>query len=139
MADTGPFFDSLEKAIRLKFIPALLRLRADEITGKYREPLTHSVMKGGLALRNPVDTAAYAHSASKEATFHLTCSLTDGAVEFDLYTHHAMARAAGQAARSGRLDREQHHLNVPTGLHCLIGRPGRTGPEPLSCMPHLLC
>ncbi len=47
VADTGPFFDPLEKAIRSKFIPALLGLRADEITGKYWELLTHSVTKGG--------------------------------------------------------------------------------------------
>jgi hypothetical protein len=70
VADTGPFFDPLEKAIQSKFIPALLGLRADEITGKYRELLMHSVTKGGLALRNPVDTAASVHSASKAATFN---------------------------------------------------------------------
>ena len=77
MADTGPFSDPLEKAIRSKFIPALLGLKVVEITGKYRELLTHSVTKGGLAIWNPVDMAAYVHSALKEATFHLTRSLID--------------------------------------------------------------
>ena len=63
VADTGPFFEPLERAIRSKFIPALLGLT--EIDGKFRELLMHSVTKGGLALRNPVDTAAYVHVASK--------------------------------------------------------------------------
>jgi len=110
VADTGPFFEPLERAIRSKFIPALLGLT--EIDGKFRELLTHSVTKGGLALRNPVDTAAYVHVASKEATLHLTQSLIDDSVDFDIRTHLAAARAAGQAARSGRLGREQRHLDA---------------------------
>ena len=112
MADTGPFFDPLEKAIRSKFIPALLGLRADEITGKYWELLMHSVMKDGLAIRNPVDMAAYVHAASKEATSHLTRSLIAGGVEFDLFLHYSTAHAAGQAVQSERLEREQQHLNA---------------------------
>ncbi|KAL7426097.1 hypothetical protein ACHAXH_000232 [Discostella pseudostelligera] len=58
IADTRPFFEPLEKAIRTHFIPALLGLLAGDIDGKYRELLMHSVTKGGLALRNPMDTAA---------------------------------------------------------------------------------
>ena len=59
-----------------------------------------------------MDTAAYVHVASKEATLHLTQSLIDDSVDFDIRTHLAVARAAGQAARSGRLGREQRHLDA---------------------------
>ena len=48
----------------------------------------------------------------KEATLHLTQSLIDDSVDFDIRTHLAAARAAGQAARSGRLGREQRHLDA---------------------------
>ena len=110
VADTGPFFEPLEKAIRTHFIPALLGLEDGDIDGKYRELLTHSVTKGGLALRNPMDTAASVHAASIGATFHLTRSLVDENVQFDLGTHLAVARDAGQAARRERLEREQRFL-----------------------------
>jgi hypothetical protein len=112
VADTGPFFEPLEKAIRCHFLPALLGLGAGDIDGKYRELLTHSVTKGGLAVRNPVDTAASVHKASLEATLHLTQSLVDDSVKFDIGSHLATAKAAGQAARSGRLEREQRTLDA---------------------------
>ena len=112
VADTGPFFEPLEKAIRTHFIPALIGLQDGDIDGTYRELLTHSVTKGGLAVRNPMDTAASVHAASLDATLHLTRSLVDSAVKFDIGTHLAVARDAGQASRSGRLEREQRFLNV---------------------------
>ncbi len=100
IADTRPFFEPLEKAIRTHFIPALLGLLAGDIDGKYRELLMHSVTKGGLALRNPMDTAALVYAALIGATLHLTRSLVDETVNFDLGTHLAVARDAGQAAVS---------------------------------------
>ena len=111
VADTGSFFAPLETAIRRKFIPALLGIGSWEIDGDYRELLTHSVKKGGLALRNPVDTACYVHDASKQATIHLTESLVDSSLHFDLGRHVAQARVAGQMVREARLGREQQHLN----------------------------
>ncbi|KAL3764483.1 LOW QUALITY PROTEIN: hypothetical protein ACHAWU_009969 [Discostella pseudostelligera] len=74
VADTGPFFEPLEKAIQCHFLPALLGLGAGDIDGKYRELLMHSVTKGGLA------------------------SLVDDSVKFDIGSHLATAKAAGQAA-----------------------------------------
>jgi len=112
VADTGPFFEPLEKAIQCHFLPALLGLGAGDIDGKYRELLMHSVMKGGLVVRNPVDTVASVHKASLEATLHLTQSLVDDSVKFDIGSHLATAKAAGQAARSGRLEREQRTLDA---------------------------
>ncbi len=94
VADVGPFFEPLECAIQGKFIPALIGLQSWEITGKYRLLLTHSISKGGLAIRNLVDTAAYVHLASKQATLHLTESLVGPAVGFDLGQHLIMAQSA---------------------------------------------
>ena len=76
-----------------------------------RELLAHGVKKGGLALRNPVDTAGYVHEASKSATAHLTQSLISDEVHFDLGQHMAGAKAAGAAVRAARLGREQQHLD----------------------------
>jgi hypothetical protein len=59
-----------------------------------------------------VDKVAYVHSASKEATLHLTRSLIDDAVDFDLYMHQSVAQAAGQAAQSERLGQEQQYLDA---------------------------
>ena len=59
-----------------------------------------------------MDSAAPVHTASLDATLHLTRSLVDSAVKFDIGTHLAVARDAGQASRSGRLEREQRFLNV---------------------------
>ena len=112
VADVGPFFEPLERAIRGKFLPALIGLQSWEIDGNYRQLLTHSVSKGGLAIRNPVDTAAYVHIASQQATLHLTESLVGPAVGFDLGQHLIVVQAAGQAAQSKRLEREQGHLDV---------------------------
>ncbi len=64
VADTAPFFAPLEAAIRTHFIPALLGVPSAEIDGDYRQLLTHSVKLGGLAIRNPVDTASHVHKAS---------------------------------------------------------------------------
>ncbi len=74
----------LEKAIHIHFIPALIGLQDGDIDGKYRELLTHSVTKGGLTLRNPMDTVASVHEASLDATLHLTRLLVDSAVKFDI-------------------------------------------------------
>ena len=72
VTDVGPFFEPLECAIWGQFILTLLGLASWEIDGKYRQLLTHSISKGGLAIRNLVDMVAYVHIASKQATLHLT-------------------------------------------------------------------
>jgi hypothetical protein len=84
VADTTPSCSPLEEVIRTHFLPALLGLPSVEIDGDYRQLLTHSVKLGGLAIRNPVDTAPCVHKASLAATRHLTVSLVDPATGFDL-------------------------------------------------------
>jgi hypothetical protein len=98
VADTAPFFLPLEVAIRTSFLPALLGIPSlTEIDGEYRQLLIHSVRLGGLAIRNPVDTAPSVHRALLAATCHLTASLVDDQLRFDLGTHRACAIEAGLA------------------------------------------
>jgi len=112
VADTGPFFEPLEREIRLNFLPALLGIPPAEIDGGYRQLLTHSVKLGGLAIHNPVDTTHGVHSASLAATRHLTVSLVCRDTRFDLGTHRTCAAEAGQAARRSRLTDEQLFLDA---------------------------
>ncbi len=87
VSDTAPFFAPLELEIRTSFLPSLLGIPSTKIDGKYRQLLTHGVKQGGLAIRNPVDTAPSVHSASLAATCHLTVSLIGVGVRFDLGAH----------------------------------------------------
>ena len=80
----------------MSFLPALLGIPPSEINGEYRQILTHGVKQGGLAIRNPVDTAPCIHLASLAATRYLTESLVhEGAGRFDLGTHQTCATEAG--------------------------------------------
>ncbi len=111
VADTAPFFVPLEEAIRTHFIPSLLvSIPSTEIDGDYRQLLTHSVKMGGLAIRNPVDTAPHVHLASIAAARHLTASLVRDATRIDLGMHQTCANVAGLAARRDRLQDEQIFL-----------------------------
>ncbi len=99
VADTASFFSSLEAAIRTSFLPALLGIPSStKIDGEYRQLLTHSIKLGGLAIRNPVDTAPNEHKALLAATCHLMASLVDDWLRFDLRAHPACAIEAGLAA-----------------------------------------
>ena len=110
-ADTATMFAPLEEAIRRELIPALLGTTTEEIDGELRQVLTHSVKKGGMAIRNPVDTAEHVHAASKNATAHLIRSLIDDSVEFDLQEHRVQASLAGINTRKERMQREQDYLD----------------------------
>jgi hypothetical protein len=114
VADTAPFFLPLEAAIRTSFLLALLGIPSStEIDGEYRQILTHSIRLGGLAIRNPVDTAPSVHRASLAATRHLTASLLNDQLRFDLGTHRACAIEAGLAAQQDQLLNEQIFLDRP--------------------------
>jgi len=112
VADTALFFSPLEEVIRTRFLPALLGVPSVEIDGDYRQLLTHSVKLGGLAIRNPVNTASSVHKASLAATRHLTVSLAvDPATRFDPGAHRMCATEAGAAAQRDRLQNEQIFLD----------------------------
>jgi hypothetical protein len=83
----------------MSLLPALLGIPPTEIDGEYRQLLTHGVKQGGLAIRNPVDTAPNIHLALLTATRHLTMSLVDTKTRFDLGAHRTCTTAAGQVAR----------------------------------------
>jgi hypothetical protein len=111
VADTGPFFQPLEREIRMSFLPALLGIPLTEINREYRQLLTHGVKQGGLAIRNPVDTAPNIHLALLAATRHLTMSLVDTKTRFNLRVHRTCTTVAGQVARKSRLIDEQLFLD----------------------------
>jgi hypothetical protein len=98
-------------AICTSFLPALLGISSStKINGEYRQLLTHSVKLGGLAIRNPVDTAPSVHKALLAATHHLTASLVDDRLWFDLGADRACAIEAGLAAQKNWLLNEQIFL-----------------------------
>ncbi len=109
--DTAPFFAPLESEIWMSFLPALLGIPSTKIDGEYRQLLTHGVKQGGLAIRNPVDTAPSIHSASLAATCHLTVSLVGAGARFDFGVHCHCATKAGQATRKAQLNAEQLFLD----------------------------
>ncbi len=107
VTDTTSFFLPLKTEICTSFLPALLGIPLPEIDGKYRQLLTHSIKLGGLAICNPVNTASSVHMALISTTCHLTASLVDAQIRFDLGTHRQCAIVAGLAARRDWLQNEQ--------------------------------
>ncbi len=117
VADTGPFFQPLERELRMSFLPTLLGIPLTKIDGGYRQLLTQGVKQGGLAIRNPVDTAPSIHAASLAATRYLTVSLVSGDTRgFDLGAHQTCATEAEQVARKSRLIDEQLSLMSRAGI-----------------------
>jgi hypothetical protein len=111
VADTAPFFSPLEEAIRKHFLPALFGVPSVEIDGEYRQLLTQSINLGGLAIRNPMDTAPSVLKASLAASRYLRVSLVDPATQFDPGAHRMCATEADAAARRDRLQNEQIFLD----------------------------
>ena len=122
MSDTASFFAPLEQVIRNTFIPALIGIAASEVDGELRSVLSHSVKKGGIAIRNPVDTAEHVHETSKAATSYLVRSMIDTSVEFSLKEHRSCATEEGLRARGRRLTKEQSILNERATRHHAVGR-----------------
>jgi len=86
-SDTATHFAPLEAAIRTKFLPALLGIAASDLDGEFRELLTQGVKTGGIAIRNPVDTAVHIHETSLRATSHLVTSMVDPEAYLNLEDH----------------------------------------------------
>ena len=128
--DTGAFFDPVERALREEFIPALLGMPKEDITGRFREILNQSIKKGGLGIRNPVDTAGLVHATSNEASEYLVQTMVEGK-PFEIRNHNSFVTAACQEARATRLEREQEYLELwaegnPAELR-RMRRAGKTG------------
>ncbi len=109
-SDTAPHFAPLEMAIRTKFLPALLGIAASDLDGDFRKLLTHGVKTGGIAIRNPVDTAVHVHETSLCATSHLITSMVDKGAYLNLEDHRECVVCWGQYGCMTRLGREQKSL-----------------------------
>ena len=103
----GFTFAPVEAALRNHFLPALLGV--ETITGEDRELYAHGVKQGGLAIRNPVDTALIMFNASQAATEELVESMMEGK-SLNLELHQGKVKAASQKAREERGERERAYL-----------------------------
>ena len=104
VSDTGPFFAPVEEAIRQDFILALLGMPAEELSGEFRELLTQSVKKGGLGIRNPVDTAMHVHDMYLHAGQLLVDRLVRGRI-LVIEDHNQTVVEACADGRKRRLER----------------------------------
>ena len=111
-SDTAPHFAPLEVAIRTKFLPALLGIAASDLDGEFRELLTQGVKTGGIAIRNPVDTAVHVHETSLRATSHLVTSMVDPEAYLNLEDHRECVVRWGQYGRTARLGCEQKFVDA---------------------------
>ena len=107
VAGIGFLFAPLERMIRDHFLPSLLGIPACEIDGEYRTLLSHSVKTGGMAVRNPLETAEFVHDTSKTMTRHLVASLVERNTPFDPSEHRSTVAQASTGARRDRLARER--------------------------------
>ena len=112
MSDTAPHFAPLEVAIRRKFLPALLGIAASDLDGEFRELLTHDVKMGGIAIRNPVDTAVHVHETSLHATSHLVTSMVDKEAYLNLEDQRECVVCRGQYGRMAHLGCEQKFVDA---------------------------
>ena len=108
--DSGTYFEPVERALRQEFIPALLGLPKEDILGRFRELLSQSVKKGGLGIRNPVDSADHVHTTSTDAATHLVCTMLDREREFDYECHNGVVADICKDARKRRLERDDAYL-----------------------------
>ncbi len=111
-SDTAPHFAPLEVAIKTKFLPALLGIAALDLDGEFRELLTHGVKSGGIAIRNPMDTAVYVHKTYLHATSHFVTSMVDKDAHLDLEGPRECVVRWGQYGRTERLGRKQKFVNA---------------------------
>ena len=104
VADKATFFEPLEEAICMDLIPALLGLTAGEHSLDDCQVMTHGVRMGGMGNRNPTETTPRVHQTLLDATSHLTASIVDALVEFNLDIHSNTARGASKDTRTARLE-----------------------------------
>jgi hypothetical protein len=111
-SDMAPHFALLEVAIRTKFLPALLGIAALDLDSKFCKLLTHSVKTGGIAIRNPVDTAVHVHETSLHATSHLVASMVDRDACLDLVDHRDCVVRWGLYGRTEHLGHERKFVDT---------------------------
>ena len=99
--DVSLLLEPIERAIRDKFLPALLSV---ETIGA--EMLSNGVKQAGLGVRHPVESADTQFQTSKSACAVLTEALSHGTA-FDLGEHRAAVKKATTGARDIRVMDEE--------------------------------
>ena len=103
------FLGPVEAALREKFLPALLGRPGEAITDDARRLYAQGAKQGGLAIRNPVETAPGLHEVSKEATTVLVGAIV-GNGDLDLKGHRSAVKQASSEARKERVKGEEAFL-----------------------------
>ncbi len=111
-SDMAPHFAPLEVAIRTKFLPALLGIAAADLDSEFRQLLTHGVKTGGIAIRDPMDTAVHVHETSLCTTSHLVTSMVDKDAYLNLEDHRECVVRWGQYGRTERLGCKQKFVDA---------------------------
>ncbi len=79
---------------------------------EFHELLTHGVKTGGIAIRNPVDTAVHVHEMSLRATSHLVTSMVDKDAHLNLEDHRECVVRWGQYGCTAHLGHEQKFVDA---------------------------
>ena len=119
---SGTAFAPLEVAIREALLPSLLGISGLEIDAEFRQLLSQSLKCGGLAIRNPMDTAMPAHEISTLASSHLVDSLLCPQEPFHLQRHMETVTAAASQGRKDRIEREMDFLGERATKSPAVGR-----------------
>ncbi|KAL7477070.1 hypothetical protein ACHAW6_002890 [Cyclotella cf. meneghiniana] len=102
--DVGPSLVPVEQALRMKFLPAIIRF-TNPIDGEFRTLLGNRVKTGRLAIRDPTKMAASLYSTSVEATNMLARTLIRNE-PINIDAHRNCVRATGAAHRKTRRNGE---------------------------------
>ena len=78
--------------------------------GRFCELLSQSVKKGGLGIRNPVDSTKHVHTTSMDAATHLAGTMLDIEREFDFECHNGVVADICKDAHKRRLERDADYL-----------------------------
>lgn len=90
--------------------------------------MTQGVKTGGIAIRNPVDTAVHVHETSLRATSHLVTSMVDKDAYLNLEDQRECVVRWGQYDREVRLKCKQKFVDA-WGIDNLPSNAGTSWPE----------
>ena len=81
------YFSAFDRVIRKNLLPALLGIPSCKTDGEYYQLLSQSIKKGGLAIKNLVETVSHVHETLAGVTQHLVQSWVDDGMAFDHNSH----------------------------------------------------
>ena len=139
--DIAVLLEPLERALRIHLLPAFLGVDAVEIDNQFRELLGIAIKRGGIGIRNPLQTAEEFYDTSLSGARYLVNSLVDDEV-FDQMSHkQSMTKARTAAARTkkrieGAIVIKRNHGNPSRKRRCKKALSGTS--TFLSVVPHCL-